>query len=104
MTKSERTLLFNLCVAVFNIVLGLAVELTLIFILLFILPHIPGASESIPTQTLLPFVLLAGLFAAMVISVRCISWAIKKFNLAEKINENAVKRYIHDDSENLRHL
>lgn len=104
MTKHERTLLFNFCVIVFNIALGLAIEFALIFALVRVLPLIPNAAESVPTQTVLPFVLLAGLFVAMILSVRCISWAIKTFHLEDKLEEKAVKRYIHDETDNFRHL
>ena len=104
MTKKERTLVFNLCVIVFNVALGLFIEFALIFALLYLLPHIPNFSQSVPTQTVLPFLLLAGLFAAMIISVRCVTWAIKTFRLEDKLDEKAVRRYIRDESDKLRHL
>lgn len=104
MTKTERTLLFNICVMLFNVVLGLAIELTIVLLLLYVLPKIPSIADSVPSRTVLPFFLLAGLFIAMILSVKCISWAVKTFHLEDKLDEKAVKRYIHDETDNFRHL
>jgi len=33
----------------------------------------------------------------MMLSVKTISWAIKKFDLKNKLEQKAIKRYIHED-------
>lgn len=97
MTVRERTTIFNICVGLFNIVLGLVIELSLIGACFFILTKIPNSADSIPTNVLLPFVLFAGLIVAMMISIKCVTWAVKKFDLADKLDPKAVKRYIKEE-------
>ncbi len=94
MTKSERTLLFNIIVGLFNIVIGLLIEGFLILAGYILLADLtPEARESVPVNVLLPFVLLIGLIAAMSISRSCVIWALDKFNLREKLDSNLLKRY-----------
>ncbi len=93
MTKKERTLLFNLCVIVYNILIGLAVTAVLFISLLFFLAENPNLSESIFVQIALPIILLIGLIAAMSISVHTVGWAIKKFHLEDKLDPKVVSRY-----------
>lgn len=97
MTKQERTFIFNILVIIFNVIIGLAVELALIAILFGALLKIPGVADSFPVQVILPFLLLAGLIIAMVISVKCVTWAIKTFKLTDKIDQKIIKRYIRED-------
>lgn len=89
----ERTTLFNICVIVFNILLGLAVELVIIVSLLFFLAENPNLGESVPMQVALPILLLVGLIAAMSISVKTVGWAIERFNLQDKIDPKVTSRY-----------
>ena len=93
MTKKERTLLFNLCVIVYNILIGLAVTAVLFISLLFFLAENPNLSESIFVQIALPIILLIGLIAAMSISVHTVGWAIKKLHLEDKLDPKVVSRY-----------
>lgn len=94
MTIKERTNLFNLCVIVFNVVLGLFVEGIVIALLFLVLHSNPNLGESTFTQVALPFVLLIGLIIAMSISVKTISWAIVKFNLQDKLDPKVVSKYV----------
>lgn len=93
MTTKERTLIFNLCVIVFNVVVGLLVEGVLVISLMFFIAEHPSLGESIFSQVALPILLLIGLIAAMSISVHAVSWAIEKFNLADKLDPKIVARY-----------
>ncbi len=93
MTTKERTLVFNLCVIVFNIFVGLFVEAVVLLALMFFLAEHPNLAESMFSQIALPLVLLVGLIAAMSISVHVISWAIQKFNLTDKLDPKVVSRY-----------
>ena len=93
MTIKERTFLFNICVIIFNIVIGLFVEGILLISLLFFFSENPNVSETIFGQLVLPIVLLIGLIAAMSISVHVVSWAIQKFNLTDKLDSKVVMRY-----------
>ena len=93
MTKKERTFLFNLCVIVYNIFIGLAVTAVLFISLMFFLAENPNLSESIFVQIALPIILLIGLIAAMSISVHTVSWAIRKFHLEDKLDPKVVNRY-----------
>ena len=43
------------------------------------------------------FLIFAGIILAMMLSVKTISWAIKKFDLKNKLEQKAIKRYIHED-------
>ena len=93
MTTKERSFLFNLCVIVYNILIGLAVTVVLLISLMFFLTENPNLSESIFVQIALPIILLIGLIAAMSISVHTVSWAIKKFHLEDKLDPKLVSRY-----------
>lgn len=93
MTKKERTFLFNLCVIIYNIFIGLAVTAVLFISLMFFLAENPNLSESLFVQIALPIILLIGLIAAMSISVHTVSWAIKKFHLEDKLDPKVISRY-----------
>jgi len=93
MTKKERTFLFNICVILYNILIGLAVTAVLLISLLFFLAENPNLSESIFVQIALPIILLIGLIAAMSISVHTVGWVIKKFHLEDKLDPKVVSRY-----------
>lgn len=96
MTIKERTTLFNIFVGLFNIILGLLIEVSLVIACFFILSKIPNSANSLPTQIILPFVLLIGFLIAMTISIKTITWVIKKFNLETKLDQKIIKRYIKD--------
>lgn len=96
MTTKDRTFIFNICVGLFNIILGLAIELILIFATVTLLRRFPNLAGGISTNVLLPFVFIAGLFIAMYISVKTISKVVRKFNLQEKLDPKAVKRYLNE--------
>lgn len=94
MTIKERTNLFNLCVIVFNVVLGLLVEGIVIGLLILVLRTNQNLGESTFVQVAIPLVLLIGLIIAMSISVKVISWAIVKFNLIDKLDPKVVSKYV----------
>ena len=93
MTTKERTLVFNICVILFNIIVGLLVELVLIVALMFFIAENPNLGESVFMQIALPILLLIGLIAAMSISVHSVGWAIHKFHLEDKLDPKVVSRY-----------
>ena len=93
MTKKERTFLFNICVILYNILIGLAVTAVLLISLLFFLAENPNLSESVFVQIALPIILLIGLIAAMSISVHTVGWVINKFHLEDKLDPKIVSRY-----------
>lgn len=96
MTKKERTLVFNLCVILYNLVLGLLIEGFLFLAVIFLISKNQNLAESVFSQIALPLVLLAGLITAMAISVKTVGWFIKKFNLEDKLDEKLVSRYKKD--------
>ncbi len=96
MTKQDRTFIFNICVGLFNIVLGLSIELILVAATFLLLRRFPNIGNSIPTNVLLPFVFIAGLFIAMYISAKTIAKVVRKFNLQEKVDSKAVSRYLNE--------
>lgn len=93
MTQKERTNLFNLCVILFNIFLGLFIEVILVAVLFLFLQNKPELGESVSIQVILPILLLIGLIVAMSISVKTVSWAIEKFNLTDKLDPKVVSKY-----------
>ena len=93
MTTKERTFLFNICVIVFNILIGLFVEAILLLGFLLFFAQNPNFQESVFSQVALPLLLLIGLIAAMSISVHTVGWAIKKFHLEDKLDPKVVSRY-----------
>ena len=97
MTVKERTTVFNICVGIFNIVLGLLVEGALVLGLLFILSKRPDIGTGILGNSLLPFVLFAGIIIAMLISMKTITWAVRKWNLQDKVDRKAVQKYIKNE-------
>ena len=64
---------------------------------LIFLSRFPQIANGISVNVLLPFVLFAGIILAMMLSVKTITWAIKKFNLQDKLDQKAIKRYIHEE-------
>ncbi|MBQ9622233.1 MAG: hypothetical protein IJJ71_12035 [Treponema sp.] len=97
MTKKERTFVFNICVLLYNLVLGLVIEGFLFLAVIFLISKNQNLAESIFSQIALPLVLLAGLITAMAISVKTVGWFIKKFNLEDKLDEKLVSRYKKDN-------
>lgn len=97
MTKIYRTLIFNLLVGLFNIVLGLAIEFVLIGGSFIFLARFPAIAGGISVNVLLPILLFAGIILAMIISMKTISWAVKKFNLQDKVDHKAIRRYLSED-------
>lgn len=94
MTIGERTFVFNIFVMLFNIVLGLIIEGFLLFSCFFLMQGFsPEVQQSIPVTVVLPFILLVGFFACVAISRRCVTWAIDRFNLRDKLDQNLLKRY-----------
>ena len=93
MTTKERTFVFNICVILYNIVIGLLVEAVILIALLFFFAEHPNLSENVFGQVALPLLLLIGLIAAMSISVHTVSWVIQKFNLSDKLDPKVVSRY-----------
>lgn len=94
MTISERTFLFNIIVGLFNIVLGLLIEGFLVFSCWFILIGFSEeVQQSVPVNVILPFILIIGLFASIAISRNCVIWALDKFDLRDKLDQNLTKRY-----------
>ena len=97
MTTKDRTLIFNVCVAIFNITLGLLIEGTLLISLMIFLSRYPQFGSGILGNVLLPFALFAGVIIAMLISTKVIAWVIRKLNLQDKVDHKAIKRYLHND-------
>ena len=94
MTRKERTFVFNICVGIFNIVLGLLIEGTLVFGCMFLLAGLPeAAQQSVPVSVILPFILIIGLFAAVAISRRCILWFLDKYDFREKLDPSLSAKY-----------
>ncbi len=94
MTRKERTFVFNICVGIFNILLGLLIEGTLIFGCMFLLSGLSEESQqSVPVSVLLPFVLIVGLFASVAISRKCIIWFLDKFDYREKLDPGLSAKY-----------
>ncbi|MBR0031687.1 MAG: hypothetical protein IJP61_05320 [Treponema sp.] len=94
MTRKERTFVFNICVGIFNIILGLVIEGFLIFSCMFIIAGLSEeAQQSIPVTVLLPFVLIIGLFASIAISRKSIIWFLDKFDYREKLDPALSAKY-----------
>lgn len=94
MTTSERTLVFNICLGIFNIALGLLICGFLIFGSMFILAGMSeSARESVPVSVILPFILIAGLFASMAISRSAVIFVLDKFDLRQKLDQKMTSRY-----------
>lgn len=96
MTRKERTCIFNICVGLFNIVLGLSIELILVAGTFIFLNRFQNFGGSIPANVLLPFIFIAGLFIAMYISAKTVAKVVRKFNLQEKVDPKAVARYLNE--------
>jgi len=94
MTIGERTFIFNICVGIFNIILGLLICGFLVIGIFFVLD---GFSEETRQSgfmnALLPFILIAGFFSSVAISRKCVIWVLDKFNLRDKLDPKLVSRY-----------
>ena len=94
MTTKERTLLFNLVVVVFNLVVGLAIEGAIIILLIVAMANLPeSVAQSVPVSVILPFLMFLGLIAAILVSIAAIQWAIPHFHLEDKLDPALVKKY-----------
>lgn len=96
MTVKERTLLFNLCVIIYNIILGLIVEGAFFILFLLFMGKFPNLGESVYFQLALPILMLFGLVAAILISTRTVRAFIKKFHLEDKLSEKVIEHYKKD--------
>lgn len=100
MTTFERTILFNICVIIYNILLGLVIE-TVIFVLylLFIaLTKNQNLGESVYIQIALPVMMLLGLILAIFISTKTVAWFIQKRHLEDKLSQKVIEHYKKDDA------
>lgn len=94
MTIKERTFVFNICVGIFNIILGITIEGFMIFGSMFLLMGLSEeAQQSVPVNVILPFILIIGLFASIAISRQCIIWVLDKFDLRNRLDPKLSRRY-----------
>lgn len=100
MTIKERTFLFNLCVIIYNIMLGLIVEGIFFFLFLLFIAKTNNQNmgESIYIQIALPVMMLVGLIIAIVISTKTVGWFIRKFKLEDKLDKKVIDHYKKDDA------
>ena len=99
MTTKERTFLFNICVILYNILLGLIVEGVFFFLFLLFIAKTNNQKmgESIYIQIALPVMMLVGLIIAIVISTKTVGWLIKKYHLENKKKKKVIEHYKKDD-------
>ncbi len=98
MTIKERTFLFNICVIIYNIFLGLVVEGIFFFIFLLFIAKTPNLGESVYFQIALPIFMLFGLILAIMISTKTVGWFIRKFHLEDKLSKKVIAHYQKDDA------
>ena len=100
MTTFERTILFNICVIIYNILLGLVIEAALFFLfLLFIaVTKKQNLGESVYIQIALPVMMLLGLILAIFISYKTVAWFINKHHLENKLSQKVIEHYKKDDA------
>lgn len=100
MTTKERTFLFNICVILYNILLGLIVEGVFFFLFLLFIAKTNNQNmgESIYIQIALPVMMLVGLIIAIVISTKTVGWFIRKFHLEDKLDKKVIGHYKKDDA------
>ena len=100
MTIKERTFLFNICVVLYNILLGLIVEGAFFFLFLLFIAKTKNQNigESLYIQIALPVMMLIGLIIAIVISTKTVAWFIKKFHLEDKLSKKVIEHYKKDDA------
>lgn len=96
MTIKERTFLFNICVIIYNIFLGLVVEGFFFFLFLLFMAKNPNLGESVYIQIALPVMMLAGLILAIAISTKTVGWFIRKRHLEDKLSEKVIEHYKKD--------
>ena len=96
MTVKERTFLFNICVIIYNILLGLVVEAVFFFLFLLFMAKAPNLGESVYFQIALPVLMLLGLIIAIYISTRTVGWFIRKFKLEDKLSAKVIEHYKKD--------
>ncbi len=94
MTVKERTLVFNICIGIFNIVLGLCICGFLILGIGFVLSKMSeSAQQSVPVSVIVPLVLIVGLFASIAISRSVVIFVLDKFDLRNKLDPKMTSRY-----------
>ena len=94
MTVKERTLLFNVLIGIFNVALGLLICGFLVIASAFFLAGMSeDARQSVPVGVILPFLLIAGLFASIAISRSAIIFVLDHFNLRDKLDIKMTSRY-----------
>ena len=94
MTVKERTLLFNVCVGVFNIALGLLICGALVVLCVLALRAVgKEVAGFAPTNAILPFILLVGLFASIAVSRRLVIFVLDRFGLRDRLDPKMTSRY-----------
>lgn len=94
MTVKERTLLFNVCVGVFNIALGLLICGILIVLCSLALNALgEKAVSGAPTNLLLPFILITGLFVSIAVSRKLVIYVLDRFDLRGRLDPKMTSRY-----------
>ncbi len=104
MTIKERTFLFNICVVLYNILLGLIVEGGFFFLFLLFIAKTKNQNigESLYIQIALPVMMLVGLIIAIVISTKTVGWFIRKFHLEDKLSKKVIEHYKKDDAGSIK--
>ena len=100
MTTKERTFLFNICVILYNILLGLIIEGIFFFLFLLFIAKTNNQNmgESIYIQIALPVMMLVGLIMAIMLSTKTVGWFIRKFHLEDKLDKRVIDHYKKDDA------
>ncbi|MCQ2591166.1 MAG: hypothetical protein MJ188_00150 [Treponema sp.] len=98
-TKKRNTSIFMTVATIFNIVLSLIIILLLFVILTFFMFkvfHGEGETAMQIFRIAMIVIFFGGLFLGFIIYKQVIRWAIKKFNLEEKLLDEIIERYIKD--------
>lgn len=94
--KKRNSYIFMLCASLFEIVETVLLIVVLFVVFMFFMIrvfHIQGDAATIIFQVMTVIIFIGGLILGFIIYRKVVQWAIEKFNLSEKVNENVLVHY-----------
>ncbi|NLC92436.1 MAG: hypothetical protein GX677_03075 [Treponema sp.] len=94
--KKRNSYIFMLCASLFEIVETVLLIVVLFVVFMFFMIkvfHIQGDAATILFQVMTVVIFIGGMILGFIIYRKVVQWAIEKFNIAEKINDNVLVHY-----------
>src|SRR5574344_37806 len=91
--KKRNSYIFMLCASLFDIVETVLLIVVVFMFFMIKVFHIQGDAATILFQVMTVVIFIGGMILGFIIYRKVVQWAIEKFNIAEKINDNVLVHY-----------